>query len=90
MATDKPNIMSAALKPSNPVSPNRTRNVLLGFMLGGMVAAGIVTVKMVMDDKYKTAEDIRRYTGLATLAVVPVEEAEKQLKRQGTMDRRKT
>lgn len=90
MATDKPNIMSAALKPSNPVSPNRTRNVLLGFMLGGMVAAGIVTVKMVMDDKYKTAEDIRRYTGLATLAVVPVEEAEKQLKRQGTTVRRKT
>ena len=32
-----------------------------------------MTVRMLMDDKYKTAEDIRRYTGLATLAVVPVE-----------------
>ena len=73
MATDKPNIMSVALVPSNPVSPNKTRNILLGFLLGGILAAGIVTVRMLMDDKYKTAEDIRRYTGLATLAVVPVE-----------------
>lgn len=69
MATDKPNIMSVALVPSNPVSPNKTRNILLGFLLGGILAAGIVTVRMLMDDKYKTAEDIRRYTGLATLAV---------------------
>lgn len=73
MATDKPNIMSVALVPSNPVSPNKTRNILLGFLLGGILAAGIVTVRMLVDDKYKTAEDIRRYTGLATLAVVPVE-----------------
>ena len=73
MATDAPNIMSVALVPSNPVSPNKTRNILLGFLLGGILAAGIVTVRMLMDDKYKTAEDIRRYTGLATLAVVPVE-----------------
>lgn len=73
MATDKPNMMSVALVPSNPVSPNKTRNILLGFLLGGMLACGMVTVQMLMDDKYKTAEDIRRYTGLATLAVIPVE-----------------
>ena len=34
MATDKPNIMSTALVPSNPVSPNKTRNIMLGFLLG--------------------------------------------------------
>lgn len=89
MATDKPNIMSVALVPSNPVSPNRTRNIMLGFLLGGMLAAGIVTARMVMDDKYKTAEEIRRYTGLATLAVVPVEDSGKNAKQQLTRDRRK-
>lgn len=89
MATDKPNIMSVALTPSNPVSPNRTRNVMMGFLLGGMLAAGIVTVRMLMDDKYKTAEDIRKYTGLATLAVVPMEEYEKNAKRHTQRDRRK-
>lgn len=74
MSTDKPNIMSVALAPSNPVSPNKTANILIGFVLGGLVAAGIITVKMVIDDTYKTAEDIRKYTGLATLAVIPMEE----------------
>lgn len=88
MATDKPNIMSVALVPSNPVSPNRTRNIMVGFLLGGILAAGIVTVRMLMDDKYKTAEDIRRYTGLATLAVVPVEEPERNTRRP-PYDRRK-
>lgn len=82
MSTDKPNMMSVALVPSNPVSPNRTKNIMLGFMLGAILACGIVTVQMIMDDKYKTAEDIRRYTGLATLAVVPIEDA--------SADRKKT
>jgi len=71
MSTDKPNIVSAALVPSNPVSPSKTRNVLLGFMVGFLLAVGIVTVQMLLDDKIKTAEDIRRYTGLTNLAIVP-------------------
>ena len=87
MATDKPNIMSVALVPSNPVSPNRARVITLGFLLGGMLAVGIVTVHMISDDKYKTVEDIRRYTGLATLAVVPAEEAGKSEKRHKLQDR---
>ena len=73
MSTDKPNIMSVALVPANPVSPNKTKNILLGFMLGMVLACGYVTVQMSLDDKYKTAEDIRRYTGLPTLAVIPME-----------------
>ena len=43
--------------------------------LGAVLACGLVTVQFLMDDKYKTAEDIRRYTGLATLAVIPVEDS---------------
>ena len=74
MSTEKPNIMSVALVPSNPVSPNKTKNVLLGFILGAVLASAIVIIQMLLDDKYKTAEDIRRYTGLATLAIVPIED----------------
>ncbi len=74
MSTDKPNIMSSALVPANPVSPNKTRNVMIGAVLGIALACGIVTAQMLLDDKYKSAEEIRRYTGLATLAVIPFEE----------------
>lgn len=90
MATDKPNIMSAALAPSNPVSPNRSRNIMVGFFLGGMIAVGIVTMRMIINDKYKTAEEIRKYTGLVTLAVVPMEEYEKSGQRRFSRNRRKT
>lgn len=34
MVTDKPSIMSTALVPTVPVSPNKTRTVMLGAMLG--------------------------------------------------------
>ena len=74
MAMDKPSIMSAALVPDNPVKPNKTLNVMLGFLVGALIAIAIVTVRAILDDKYKTSEDIRKYAGLATLAVVPVEE----------------
>ena len=73
MATDKPSLMSEALVPTNPVAPRKLRNVVLGFMVGFLLAVGAVTVRMLVDDTYKTAEDIRKYTGLATLAVIPIE-----------------
>lgn len=73
MSTDKPNIMSVALVPSNPVSPNKTRNILMGFMAGFVLGAGIITVQMLTNDTYKTAEEIRKYTGLETLAIIPLE-----------------
>ena len=72
MSTDRPNLMSQALAPARPISPSRTRNILIGFALCGVLAAGIVTVRFLTDDKIKTAEDIRHCAGLVTLAVVPV------------------
>ena len=74
MLTDKPSIMSVALVPVYPASPSKTRNVMIGFLLGAFLACGYVTISFLMDDKYKTAEDIRKNTGLTTLAVVPIEQ----------------
>lgn len=71
MATEEPNIMSKALAPSNPSSPNRTQNILIGFAVGLLVAVGWVTLRFVMDDKIKSVDDIRRYANLPVLAVVP-------------------
>ena len=65
--------MSIALVPTNPVSPNITKNIMIGFIGGVLLGAGIVTVRMIINDTYKTADEIREYTGLVTLAVVPVE-----------------
>lgn len=76
MSVDKPSIMSVALKPANPISPNKVRNIATGFILGVMLAAAIVVFRYLLDDKLKTPEDIRNFTGLVTLAVVPIEDSE--------------
>ena len=73
MVIDKPSIMSVALVPTNPISPSMVRNVAIGFILGAILAAGFVIFVFMMDDKIKTVEDIRQYTGLITLAVVPID-----------------
>ena len=51
MATEEPNIMSVALEPTNPTSPNKTINILLGFAIGLVVAITWITLRFVMDDK---------------------------------------
>ncbi len=90
MATDKPNTMSQALEPANPVSPSLSRNVLIGFGLGAVLAAGVMTVRFLTDDKIKTSEEIRECTGLATLAVVPVDESAGTEPDKGKKQRGKT
>lgn len=74
MSTDKPNIMSVARVPVNPISPSLTKNIAVGFLLGVLLAGAIVFYQMINDDKYKTAEDIRKYTGLVTFALIPLED----------------
>ena len=72
-----------SLVPSNPVSPNLMSNTIKGFLIGFALSAGFVVIRFLLDDKYKTADAITKYTGLTTLAVVPIEEgfAKKERKR---------
>ena len=71
MSAEEPNIMSVALVPTNPSSPNLTKNILSGFFVGIALAAAIITILFMTDDKVKTADDVQKYTGLSVLAIVP-------------------
>ena len=74
MKTDEPTLMSSARVPENPFSPNKAKNILLGLVVGFVLACGVVVVRILLDDTYKTAEDIRKYAGLVVLASVPMAE----------------
>ena len=74
MDKKEPSIFEEALLPSRPSSPNRTRNILLGFVLGLVVAAAVIIVQFIADDKIRTADDITRYVGLPTLGLMPKQE----------------
>lgn len=85
MATDKPSIMSTALVPTAPVSPNKTKMILLGAVLGFVASAGVIVLLTLLNDTYKTAEDLRDYAGLVTLAVIPVDKTEEKHSQQGSL-----
>lgn len=73
MRTDEPSILSVALHPLHPSSPSLSRNLVLGFLLGFLLSCGIVFIKFMMDDRIKTSDDITRYAGMPTLAVIPIQ-----------------
>ena len=72
MKTDEPTIMSSARVPANPFSPSKTKNILLGFLAGFVLSCGVVVLRVLLDDTYKSAEEIRKYTGMVVLASVPL------------------
>ena len=88
MDTNEPTILSQALLPEKPVSPRRLFNTALGLVLGALVMIGVVTVQFLLDDKIKTADDIRKYTDMAALAVVPSNENSAKLDRKGSVGRK--
>ena len=76
MKTDAPSMMSVARVPVNPARPSKFRNILIGGMLGCLAACGYVFIVFIKDDKYKTSEDIKKYTGLITLATIPISDSD--------------
>lgn len=77
MKTDEPTLMSSARVPANPFSPSKAKNILLGFLLGFVLSCGVVVLRVLLDDTYKSADDIRKYTGMVVLASVPLAEGDK-------------
>lgn len=66
-----PKIIEKGELPTVKTSPSMTKNTFLGLMLGFVLSAGIVVVITVMNDSIKTEDDIEKYLGISTLAVIP-------------------
>jgi len=81
MHTDAPTIISSALQPSTPDSPSKTRNIIIGLLVGFMLSAGIVIVNFLLNDTIRNADDIQKSVGLITLAVIPVEQGKTETNR---------
>lgn len=72
MDVEAVNVVDEANLPEEPVSPSKKKNTLLGAMAGLVLCGMIFTVKYLFDDSIKTAEDVEKYLGLSTLAMIPV------------------
>ena len=73
MKVDEPTDVDTAEVPEHQSSPDNIRSIILGLMLGFLLSAGFFSVRYVLDDTVKTAEDVERYLGLNTLVSVPEE-----------------
>ena len=71
MKTDEPSSFSMALVPGTPSGTSRSRILMMGFLLGTVLAMGIIVLQFLLDDHPKTPEDITAISTLPVLGVTP-------------------
>ena len=71
MQVDEPSLVSPAYLEEQKVSPSNTKNAVIAAVLGFVLTAGLFIVLHIMDDKVTDSEDITKYLGLNTLAMIP-------------------
>lgn len=76
------NVAETANLPTAKAGPNVRKNTMLGGMLGVMIVAAIAIIAYLTNDTIKTAEDVERYLGLSTLAIIPLNEGEKKSRKK--------
>lgn len=62
--------------PDQPSSPNTMMNTIIGVLIGGICISAFFIIKFLLDDTIKTADDVEKYLGTSTLALIPVSEEE--------------
>jgi capsular polysaccharide biosynthesis protein len=64
-------VWERAVAPGAPISPNPVRNGLLGLMLGVVLGTGLAILVQLLDDSWRSPEEVEQVSGVPTLGVVP-------------------
>src|SRR6185437_9725274 len=64
-------LVDPALAPSAPSRPQKTRNIMMGILVGLVGGIGLALFREYLDNTVKSPSDIEALTGLPSLAVVP-------------------
>ena len=78
----EPNIFEEAKLPDKPSSPRKSRSIIIGFLLGALLAMAIVTVTFLGDDRICSSEDVQKVGNLSTLGLIPLQESERKQDRR--------
>ena len=70
----EPNIFEEARVPNAPVSPQKARAIVIGFLIGALLAMAIIAIRYFSDDRICTTEDITKVGGLTTLGMIPLQD----------------
>lgn len=72
------NVVDTANLPTEKSSPSVFKWTAIGGFIGMFLVMAIVLVWYLLDDTIKTSDDVERYLGLSTLALIPLETREKR------------
>ncbi len=64
-------IIQKAQLPEHPVSPNKKLNILIAFVLGLIVAVGVVLLIEYLDNTFKSREDLEKTLDLPIIGTIP-------------------
>lgn len=64
-------IIDEASQPRNPVSPKKTRNIMLGVIAGILLGLTTAFLLNFIDESVKTNEEIEAYTGEPIIGIIP-------------------
>jgi capsular polysaccharide biosynthesis protein len=70
MQLDNLKIIDTAVRNSTPVGPATLRNGVIGALIGMMLAIGIIFLRYLLDNTFKSAQDVERYLGLPVLGEI--------------------
>ena len=71
MDTEKPNVIDYGHIAGSPSSPSMKRNVIIGGLLGFVLAAAVIIIRYLMNDSIHTSEDVEKYIGINTIGMIP-------------------
>ena len=64
-------VVDPAMIPSTPSRPQKTRNIMLAFLVGLVGGVGLALLREYLDNTVKTPDDVEALARLPSLAVVP-------------------
>lgn len=84
------NVVETANMPTEKSGPSVVKWTLAGGFAGCFLMGLIILIQYLLDDTIKTAEDVERYLGLSTLALIPaaMEESDGKKKRKSRRGRK--
>lgn len=76
------NVVDTANLPTAPAEPSILKWTVIAAALGLFLCAAVVIIRYLLDDTIKSSEDVEKYLGLSTLALIPMLQGESSTKKK--------
>lgn len=71
MGQSRPTVIQKPRLLTNPIAPSKKKNILLAFLAGAILPAGISIVKFLINDTVHNSEEVESQLGMKVLAEIP-------------------